>query len=56
MLGDSYGAGLVAHLSKADLEEMDKRELEQTISVESDSNGIVMKGVKTDKSEDLTKL
>jgi len=26
VLGDAYGAGLVAHLSKQDLEEMDKNE------------------------------
>lgn len=36
VLGDAYGAGLVAHLSKQDLEEMDKNEGKE--------NGILMNG------------
>jgi hypothetical protein len=49
-LGDAYGAGLVAHMSKQDLEEMDKNEGKE--------NGILMNGeiIVEKPDQDLTKL
>jgi len=50
VLGDAYGAGLVAHLSKQDLEEMDKNDGKE--------NGILMNGEIIVEKQDqaLTKL
>lgn len=49
-MGDAYGAGLVAHMSKQDLEEMDKNEGKE--------NGILMNGeiIVEKPDQDLTKL
>lgn len=50
VLGDAYGAGLVAHMSKKDLEEMDR--------IEEKENGILMNGgiIVDEPDQDLTKL
>ncbi|XP_063402159.1 excitatory amino acid transporter 3-like isoform X1 [Mytilus trossulus] len=50
VLGDAYGAGLVAHMSKADLEEMDRREAKEN------GNGLHIMNGDIDSPQVLTKL
>lgn len=49
-MGDAYGAGLVAHMSKADLEEMDRREAKEN------GNGLHIMNGDIDSPQVLTKL
>ncbi|XP_056007353.1 excitatory amino acid transporter 3-like [Ostrea edulis] len=55
VLGDSYGAGIVNHLSRQDLEEMDLEENKQKYLTEDKTNGLVNDSYDT-KGDHSTKM